>query len=130
MKNLLLDVTLLVLLAVCASSDAAAQRRFDTVDKLLLGASTLAMAGDWSTTIDAANRGGREVNPITSRIIGHYPSRSQVNIYMGASIAWNALVAWRLPPKWRKIWLAAVTLNGARATLGNLRRGLRFSVQF
>jgi hypothetical protein len=113
-----------------SASSLTAQARFSVADHVLLAASTAAMVSDWSTTIDGARRGAHELNPITRRLIGEYPSLGAVNLYFAGSIVGSAIVASQLPPTWRRIWLVAVTANGLRATVGNRSRGLRFSVAF
>lgn len=105
---------------------AHGQRRFDTADKILLVTSTLALAADWSTTVDGARRGAREYNPL----LGSSPSVGRLNTYFAACALGNALLASRLSPTWRKILFTVVTLRSTHAALGNRSRGLRFSFQF
>lgn len=99
---------------------------FDTADKILLGASTLALAGDWLTTVDAVrrrNEGYEERNAI----LGRHPSVGRVNTYTAGVGLANALIASQLPPKLRKVWLGGFTAMELAAMLHNKSGGLRFN---
>jgi len=117
------------LLALTMIPRAHAQS-FDTADKVLLVGSSLAIFGDWSTTMNGIQGPGREANPITRAFVGEQPSRSALNKYFGASLLANVVIARCLPSKLRKIWLGGGFVLRLSAIEGNLAQGLQFTLKF
>lgn len=70
-------------------------------------AASLAVLGvDWGQTRTMAKDPAhyKELNPITSRIIGEHPSTGQVNNYFATKAVTEALLANSLPPGFRQLY--------------------------
>jgi hypothetical protein len=69
-------------------------------------ASLVALGVDWGQTRTMAKDPShyKEVNPITSRLIGEHPSTGQVNNYFLTKAVGDALLANSLPPGLRAIF--------------------------
>ena len=82
-----------IFLAGCATA-----RPWTTEEKVLLGASCLAVVADTYTTLDGLHSGNSETNPI----MGEYPSDGQVIITMAATQVLTIIVAhyWSDFRKW------------------------------
>ena len=92
MKTLLI-IILLIVLPGCVTP-----RPWTKAEKVMLGASCLAVAADMTTTLDGLNNGNWETNPM----MGEYPSGSQVVLTMAATHAVFIIVAhyWSDFRKW------------------------------
>lgn len=118
MKNIVLSIILLV------SSSAFAQWATWTQDEQkMFVASNIAIVADWITTRNMTSRWGEgfyEKNPI----LGPYPSRDRVDIYMiGMLVSNYYLTDWA--GKYRIYYSVARTAVHGSSAVNNYRVGLR-----
>jgi hypothetical protein len=121
-KYILIFLFFLMLLTPFSSR---AGEKWDTADKTLFVASTVALAGDWLTTRDMSHRydeGYYENNVV----LGRHPSTQKVDIYFASCAILNYVVTDYLPPKYRKAWLLVNSAVSLAAINNNLGIGLRF----
>lgn len=105
-------------------------RGWTTANKALAGTAAAGLIGDWLTTIDIARRPNEfgEMNPA----LGRHPSVGRVNTFFGLSALGSGLLASKLPPKWRNVFLAG--LSGLEAAMvlrnatGQARVGFNFRI--
>lgn len=120
MKKLFLSFVLLMVL----SSQVFANDPFDTTDKALFTASTIALVADWSQTRYIAAHPDRfyEQNPI----LGRHPSKQKVDLYFAGTIVGNYLIADALPSRYRKLWLGGVLAIELLLVAHNKHIGIKF----
>jgi hypothetical protein len=113
----------LVVAALCLVPTVASAQHMDTADKALYAASTLALAGDWLTTVHMARAGwvGKEESNV---ILGSKPSVGKLNTYNAGFFVIHTAAALFLPKEVKKLYLVAVTALEATLILGN---GCHFS---
>lgn len=116
------------ILAAFLGGDPPKSKKWTTANKILAGTALTSLLLDHATTVDFArnNRGLEEANPI----LGKRPSVGQVNAYSLSVALSGALLANKLPPKWRNIFLGGVTALELGAMLNNRRNGFRFNFRF
>ena len=95
MKSKLFLIVMILLIPV---SIGAEWIKADTGREVLFEALHLV---DWHQTLEiASNDKYTERNPI----LGKYPSKSEVHLYMGAVLILHPVVSYLLPDKWREGW--------------------------
>jgi hypothetical protein len=114
----------LAVLAVLAAGrvEAADWSRDDTARQVGV---TLLLCADWMQTLDIAEHPDRfhEYNPI----LGEHPSRGRVNMYFAAAVVGVGVIAWVLPPKWRRWFQWGVIAVETACVVNNFGHGISLS---
>lgn len=114
-------------------ADASSSRRapytlskvWDTTDHLLLGVAVTSLIVDWSQTRYIAHHPEQFFE--TNQYLGRHPSAGEVNTYFAAYTIITVAVARTLPSRYRKWWLAGISLVELDAIRGNVRLGIRMN---
>ena len=105
----------LVILAAATVTGCSAIPRPDDwsrTDSTLHKAHVAAAVADGVTTIGIRDHETLiENGPIARRFIGEKPDASDIAAYTAASIVGTYWIATKLPPKWRRVWLALMSAD-------------------
>ena len=93
--------------------------------KGLFVASQLAIAADWATTRYGVSHGFPNNTYETNPILGRYPSRDRVDLYMIGMLIGNYYVTDWLPAEYRNFYLGVRLVTHAGAAHNNVQLGWR-----
>ena len=120
--NITMRVILFLLMLI--PSTAWAWEDWDRETKTMFVASSIAITADWATTRDMTGRydeGYYELNPI----LGSYPTRTEVDLYMIGMLVTNYFITDWLPKEHRIFYLGVRTITHGSAAHNNAQIGLR-----
>jgi hypothetical protein len=78
---------------------------------------------DWGQTRDLTARydeGRWEMNPV----LGHYPTRGEVDLYFVSTIIAKVFVTWWLDPEYRPWWQVGMMMASGTCVVNNANKGL------
>jgi len=117
------------LLCMLLLPQARAAEPWDTTDKVLGTTAVALQIVDWGQTRYIAKHPEqyRESGPVTKRVIGEHPSVGQVDAYFVVYIATTLLIADRLSPPIRKVFLGVTSVIQISVTAHNRSIGVKMS---
>lgn len=114
---------LIFILLLWAAPVRAEWSSWDSDTRALFVASTVAIAADWATTRYGVTHGFPNNTYETNPILGRYPSRDRVDLYMIGILISNYYITDWLPPQYRNFYLGWRTIEHGTAAHGNVQLG-------
>lgn len=115
--------TLLFIVCLWAAPVRAEWSSWDSDTRALFVASTVAIAADWATTRYGVTHGFPNNTYETNPILGRYPSRDRVDLYMIGILVSNYYITDWLPPQYRGFYLTWRTATHGFAAHNNVQLG-------
>ena len=114
---------LILILVLWATPVCAEWRDWSRDTQALFVASNVAIVADWATTRYGVTHGFPNNTYETNPILGRYPSRDRVDLYMIGILVSNYYITDWLSPQYRGFYLTWRTIEHGTAAHGNVQLG-------
>lgn len=114
-----------LLLFVILLTGCAPHVPFSKTDCALIGASSLAIAADWSQTIKMQSEPDKFFEH--NIFLDAHPGRAKINRYFIGCLAANYGLSYYLKPTPRKVWLGSILVFEVGVVGANFKSGIRLS---